>query len=209
MERRKIARELHDEVGQDLTALKLSLQALGSSKRGTSFQEKRAESERIVEKVLKKIRNLSFSLHASVLDDLGLKSALRWYLDRQSRHAGINAELVMDSVDDRLPREVEIACFRVSQEALTNVVRHAQASRVKVELRLDGSTLNLTVADDGVGFVFPFDEEASSPGESFGLLGMRERARLVGGRVEIDSAPGRGTTLRAYFPLTDSSSPAD
>lgn len=200
-ERRLIARELHDEIGQSLTAVALNLQSchdlLGASPVAASIQE----SVELVDRVLQQARDLSLELRPSLLDDLGLVDALGWHVQRQAERARLDARLVTDGLTVRPPPEIETACFRVAQEALTNVVRHAGASRVTVELREDGDSLELVVRDDGAGFEVAGARRRAVHGESLGLLGMEERVLLAGGRMSIDSAPGQGTTLRARFPL--------
>jgi signal transduction histidine kinase len=155
----------------------------------------------IVDETLQRVRSLSLELRPSMLDDLGLAAALRWYVDRQAQRAGLQARVTAKLRDGRQPPEVETACFRLAQEALTNVLRHAHAKRVVVQLRHHGAGLELVVRDDGVGFDVPAAQAQALRGDSLGLLGMRERALLVGGDVEIESSARRGTTVRARFPL--------
>jgi signal transduction histidine kinase len=138
-----------------------------------------------------------------MLDDLGLVSALRWYVDRQAQRTGVVAQFTADPLDARLPPELETTCFRVAQEALTNVARHAQARHVNVRLRQREAELELVVEDDGSGFDVPAARARAARGVSMGLLGMEERVLLVGGRIDITSAPGRGTEVRARFPLKE------
>jgi signal transduction histidine kinase len=136
-----------------------------------------------------------------MLDDLGLEPALRWYTNRQAALAGLQAEFVTDSLEHRLDPIIETECFRIAQEALTNVVRHAQARTVTVELHTKDGRLHLGVRDDGVGFnVAPVREQAVR-GASLGLLSMEERAALAGGGLEFKSTPGQGTDVQAWFPL--------
>jgi signal transduction histidine kinase len=143
-----------------------------------------------------------------MLDDLGLEPALRWYTHRQAALTGLAAEFRADVLDERLDPLIETECFRVAQEALTNVVRHAKAHAVTVELARSDGRLNLRVRDDGVGFdVSPLREQAVR-GASLGLLSMEERAALAGGGFEVDSSPGHGTEVRAWFPLKSRSTAA-
>jgi two-component system sensor histidine kinase UhpB len=202
-ERRRIARELHDEIGQGLTALRMSLQAAG---RAHPVRMPHLEDGvRIAEHTLQQVRDLSLDLRPSLLDDLGLVPALRWYLDRQGQRTGLVIEFDADPTEERLSPDLEVACFRLVQEALTNVARHSHASRVQVGLRRHDGELMLTVQDDGVGFDVLTTLEDAVHGQSIGLLGMQERAQLAGGRMEIDSAEGQGTLIAACFPLTTSS----
>jgi two-component system sensor histidine kinase UhpB len=198
-ERRRVARELHDEIGQALTALRMGLQAV---QRAHPLPGRLLEDGiRITEQALQQVRDLSLDLRPSVLDDLGLVPALRWYLDRQARRTGLSMELDADPKGERLPPDLEVACFRLVQEAVTNVARHGEASHVRVDLRRRGDELELAVADDGAGFDVAAALEAAAGGASTGLLGMQERVQLAGGRMEIESAEGRGVVVYACFPL--------
>jgi len=201
-ERRHLARELHDEIGQALTAVKINLQALERSAGDKIVLPRLDESVAIVDRALQQVRNLSLDLRPSLLDDLGLVAALRWYLDRQAQRAGFAAEFVADPPGIRAPAHLETTCFRVAQEALTNVVRHAHAKRVCVGLRQEGSELHLTVRDDGIGFEVPAARQRAARGGSLGLLGMQERVLLIRGRIEIHSALGNGTEIHVHLPLT-------
>ena len=205
-ERRHIARELHDEVGQALTAVKINLQTMGRGGAAAPPAPRLEESIRIVERTLEQVRNLSLDLRPSILDDLGLVAAARWYLDRQAQRAGIAAHLVVDLPPEPLPPEVETACFRVLQEAVTNVVRHAGAREVRVVLARRGEELHLAVRDDGAGFDVAAARARAARGGSLGLLGMQERVILLGGRMDVSSAPARGAEIQVWFPL--SSAPA-
>jgi len=201
-ERRHIARELHDEVGQTLTVAEMHLQVLVQSPRGAPVAGRLKESLQAVERVLAQVRDLSLNLRPSMLDDLGLEPALRWYTNRQASLAGIKAEFRAEALEHRLDTVVETACFRVAQEALTNVVRHAQAHAVTVELRKQEGQLHLFVRDDGVGFDVAALREQAVLGASLGLLSMEERATLTDGGFECKTAPGQGTEVHAWFPLT-------
>ena len=154
-----------------------------------------------MERVLEQVRDLSLNLRPSMLDDLGLEPALRWYTKRQAAVAGLQAEFLADAMEDRLDPVVETACFRVAQEALTNVVRHARARRVAVEMRRQNGHLHLFVRDDGAGFDVAALRERAVMGASLGLLSMEERATLADGGLECKSSPGKGTQIHAWFPL--------
>jgi signal transduction histidine kinase len=200
-ERRHIARELHDEVGQTLTVAEMNLQVLVQSARAAPLKGRLKESLQAVERVLEQVRDLSLSLRPSMLDDLGLEAALRWYTNRQASLAGLQAQFRADALEDRLDPLIETACFRVAQEALTNVVRHARGHVVSVEMRkLDGG-LHVFVRDDGVGFDVSGLREQAVMGASLGLLSMEERATLADGGFECKSAVGQGTEIHAWFPL--------
>lgn len=199
-ERRRIARELHDEIGQALTALKFNLQSV----RRTAGAALPAldESIDIAERVLQQVRDLSLDLRPSLLDDLGLSAALRWYLDRQAQRTGWKTRFTSDHLDLRLPTHLETVCFRVTQEALTNVARHARATRVWLDVRRRIGQLLLTILDDGVGFDVDAALRHALGGRSFGVLGMQERVALAGGWLNIRSTPGGGTEIRVGLPIT-------
>jgi signal transduction histidine kinase len=201
-ERRHIARELHDEIGQALTAVKMNLQAAQRLTDEPTLSSYQKDCIDTIERTLHQVRSLSLDLLPSVLDDLGLEAALRWLVARQARQTGLSIQLNVDSLDGRLPPDLEIACFRVVQEALTNAVRHAQAEQVHVELRRQEGEVQLFVRDDGVGFDVQAALERATHGGSLGLLGMRERVSLAGGQIDIVSTPGRGSEVRARFPVS-------
>jgi PAS domain S-box-containing protein len=207
VERRRIARELHDEIGQTLTAVKINLQALQLPADPAELGPRLAKSIKIAEQALQQVRNLSLDLRPSLLDDLGLVATLRWYVDRQAQWGGFTAQFIAEPSEIDLPPELEIVCFRVVQEALTNVIRHAAARRVVVELRQHGTELALTVGDDGVGFETQVALERAVGGASMGLLGMQERVLLAGGQIDIESTPGHGAEIRVRFPLPSGIAP--
>jgi PAS domain S-box-containing protein len=197
-ERRSLARELHDEIGQALTSVKINLQSL---RRGAKTAAPRVDdSIKIVSRLLQQVRDISLDLRPSLLDDWGLLPALRWYVERLAQRAGIAARVVADG-EERFAPDVETACFRIVQEALTNAVRHARARNVIVELRRTATELEAVVRDDGTGFQVRVARHKASRGTSVGLLGMEERARLLGGTLVITSALKEGTEVRARFPL--------
>ncbi len=199
-ERRTIARELHDELGQALQALKINLQTAQRFP-GDSTQ-RLADSVDIVNTTLQQVRNLSLDLRPSLLDDLGLVAALEWYLERHEQRTGLATHFTADPPTLRLTPTLETVCFRVAQEALTNITRHAQARNVWVELHQHGDVeTHLIVRDDGVGFDAQAAQTRAARGASFGLLGMRERVELAGGRLDITSTPTQGAELQVHFPL--------
>jgi signal transduction histidine kinase len=204
-ERRHLARELHDEIGQVLSAISVNLHAAKAVCEPVAIS-RIEESIQIVDQATQQVRNLSLDLRPSMLDDLGLVPAVRWYADRQAQRAGFAVHFVVESSAPRLSTELATACFRVIQEALTNVARHARAQNVWIELRQVDLEVDLTIRDDGVGFDLVTARGTAVRGESFGLLGLRERVDLLGGRADIWSQPGHGTTIRAWFPITSSPS---
>jgi signal transduction histidine kinase len=200
-ERRNIARELHDELGQTLTVAQLNLQALLQSPGTDALAPRLQESLEAVARALEQVHDISLDLRPSMLDDLGLEPALRWYTERQAALVGLQAEFHADRLEQRLDPVIETECFRVAQEALTNVVRHAQAKVVTVELRKENGQLHLRVRDDGIGFEVVAVREKAVRGASLGLLSMEERAALAGGGLEFTSIPRKGTEVHAWFPL--------
>jgi signal transduction histidine kinase len=200
-ERRHIARELHDEIGQTLTAVKISLQAIERQVEAVALASHVAESIHIVEQAIQQVRNLSLDLRPSLLDDLGLVATLRWYLARQAEWTGFAVQFSVNPPELRLSPELETVCFRIVQEALTNIARHAGAQQVWVELQQRETELHLSIRDNGTGFDVEEALDRAIHGASLGLLSMQERASLLGGQLEIDSVPGHGVEIRARFPL--------
>lgn len=200
-ERRHIARELHDEIGQSLTVAEMNLQAALKTSRSAPQTRRLKESIQAVGLVLEQVQDLSLNLRPSMLDDLGLEAALRWYTHRQASLAGIKAEIQFEPLERRLDPMIETECFRVAQEAMTNLVRHARASVVAVRLTKQDGMLHLTVRDDGIGFDVAATRKEAMAGASLGLLSMEERATLAGGGLAYVSALGQGTEVQAWFPL--------
>ena len=200
-QRRHVARELHDEIGQVLSAISLDLHVLQSaSEAGASSRIE--ETIRIIDEATQQVRDLSLELRPSMLDDLGLAATLRWYADRQAQRAGFAVTTTVESNGARVPVELSMACFRVMQEALTNVARHAKAQRVWVEFRQDDDSIELIIRDDGVSFDLESVRRRAVRGESFGLLGILERVELLGGTATVQSRPGEGTSIRVRFPMS-------
>jgi signal transduction histidine kinase len=197
-ERRRVALELHDELGQLLTAIKINLQ-LGERFKEKAPPELHTENLRIVEEALQQVRHLATRLRPSMLDDLGLAPALKWVAEQSASRGGFEVSFHHERTQVRLAPEIETACFRIVQEALTNISRHAQATRVDIDLRRDGTDLMLTVQDNGRGFDLAAMKARAMAGGSLGVLGMQERATLLGGRLDIDSTMDQGciVTLRA------------
>ena len=201
-ERRRIARELHDGIGQNLTALKHQM-AMALSQLGPGQDRLRAgmmASIELCSQTLEDTRQLSRLLRPQVLDDLGLEAALRWLSRTIEGDGGPRIELEVDALPPLEP-ELQTLLFRISQEALANVVRHARASEVMLRLATRAGRVLLTIWDDGVGFDPQLAASAASAGRSAGLVGMRERARLYGGELQIESGADTGTWLRASIPL--------
>lgn len=200
-ERRQVARELHDQIGQSLTALTLHCRAALKKAGPEALLKAMQRGLEIIALISQEVRELSRGLRPPMLDDLGLFQTVRWYLDQQAQHAGFTPH-VENLLHERLPAELEVTCFRLVQEALTNIVRHAQAQDVIVRLLQSDHNVALEIHDNGIGFDVPQALARVQAGHSLGLLNMQERARLLGGRLEILSSPGQGATLRATFPVT-------
>jgi signal transduction histidine kinase len=199
-ERRTIARELHDEIGQALTAIKVELSIAGkhaalTEREGAAFQEAR----RLTDRALQQVRDLSQLLHPAMLDDLGLPETIAWYLNSFSARTNIRTDLVQDRMNERLAGEVETCLYRIVQEALTNIARHAEATHCRVYVQRLPHTVLLTVEDDGKGF--QADRPASPGGpRGLGLLGIQERVSGLRGSLRIETAPGEGTRLTVELP---------
>ena len=205
-ERRTIARELHDEVGQVLMAVKVEL-ALAEKQLGASSGHLLRDAQSISDSALHTVRDLSHLLHPALLDDLGLPAAVEWYLEPFGRRHGLRVSLRHQGMACRLRPEIEIAAFRIVQEALTNVAKHAHASSCQVFLERCDDKLLITIEDDGAGFDLAMVE---TPGahRGLGLLGLRERVWQLLGTIRVVSAPGRGTTIRVELPVPDSTAVA-
>ena len=201
-ERRHISRELHDEVGQSLTAMKVNLQSINQQSGVSNLESIRSENIAILDRTLQQVRTLSLDLRPSLLDDLGVVAAIRWYVDRQAQRAGFAAQFFADPPQMRFTPALETTCFRVVQEALTNVVRHAQAKNVRVELKQHEGELELVVEDDGIGFDVQAARGRGVSDTSLGLIGMEERVLLVGGRIEIFSNSATGQRNRNPSPIS-------
>jgi PAS domain S-box-containing protein len=189
-ERRHLARELHDEIGQVLTALNLQL-TTGST------EATLAEARRMVQELTEQVRQLSMDLRPATLETHGLLPTLLGHLERFQQRTGIVVDLRHEGVDRRFPGSVEITAYRIVQEALTNVARHADAQQAVVQLMADREALTVVIRDDGCGF------DAATAPQSSGLGGMRERVELIGGDLTIDTRPGEGTVVTAEVPLIE------
>ena len=199
-ERRSIARELHDEVGQVLTAIKVELAVAQRIIDGSSGPTHVLDDARaITDGAVSTVRDLSHLLHPALLDDLGLPAAVEWYLRSFGKRHGIRAEVLHDRMEDRLTGEVEASAYRIVQEALTNVAKHSKASVCRVYLQRLPHTVLITVEDDGIGFDAA---EAERTGErrGLGLVGIRERVSHLRGTFRLESTPGQGTRLTAELP---------
>jgi signal transduction histidine kinase len=198
-ERRRIARELHDQLGQQLTALRLALETLKTQ--SAERTELRVQVETLEQLALQLDQDVAFrvwELRPTAVESVGLQAALTTYVRNWSKHFGIRVQLHTGrSTDERLTSEVETVMYRLAQEALNNVAKHARAAHVDVVLERNSEYLSLIIEDNGVGFDA---SNAETAGQGLGLIGMRERAALVGADLQIESTRGRGTTVIVRAP---------
>jgi signal transduction histidine kinase len=203
-ERRKIARELHDEIGQSLTALDLMLKVAAVDRR---TEAKIGEAREILGDLTAKVRNMSLNLRPAMLDDMGLLHTLIWLFDRYTQQTKITVGFTHVALrQTRNAAELETAAYRIVQEALTNVARHAKTEHAEVRFRREEDRLHFEIVDRGAGFD---PDTGAISDQAVGLASMRERATLLGGRLSIDSSPGKGTRIKVMIPfnVSDSRSP--
>jgi PAS domain S-box-containing protein len=204
-ERQHIARELHDETLQNLALLCRQLKGIDTTDKALplSVVEDLSKSSDIAEKAVKDLRNFTRRLRPPILDDLGLVASIRRLVLDFTDRTGMKGQLKIDGEERRLPQDVEVSMFRIAQEALWNVEHHSKASNASVVITFGKETTSLTISDDGVGFMVPLVLESMSTFGKLGLLGMKERAELFGGDLEIQSSPGKGTVVNASFPVVN------
>jgi signal transduction histidine kinase len=199
-ERRSLSRELHDQVGQTLTALRMEVGNLGSLRKASDeeFAEHWQSAKYLGDQALQTIRDISMGLRPSMLDDLGLEPAVRWQARDFARRTGIEASVVLEGDLSRLPERHRTYAYRIIQEALTNCARHSGASSVRITIHGAPDSLSVTVQDDGAGF-----DMADAPTRGVGLIGIQERAGELGGSVAIHSQPGRGAMIQVSLPIQE------
>lgn len=204
-ERRRIARELHDETAQSLATLGIYIDTTLTAERGgmsASLQSGLRRIREVADRTLEGVRTIIADLRPSLLDDLGLAAALRWQVQHRLEPHGVRVDLQVRGEGRRLPPAIETALYRILQEAITNILKYADATYVEIDLDLSGhSVVSARIEDDGRGFDPTLIEASPHPGQGVGIFGMRERANLVGGDIQIDSAPGVGTEVRVMIPL--------
>lgn len=200
-ERKTISRELHDEVGQILTGLRMELGTLSHYKPDEEYRQRLESVKRLAEEALRSVRNLALLVRPSMLDDLGLEPALHWQVKQFSRRCGIPVTLNIEGNLDNLPEALRLCLYRAIQEAMTNSVKHAEATHVSVAVKQEETRVTASVQDDGKGF----DVDVKSSG--LGLLGMTERVRALHGRMSVLSAPGSGTRIHLELPAITSGVP--
>lgn len=198
-ERRRISRELHDDINQRLAIVVIEL---GNMETDPSLSDGRARhaiqslAQRLAT-ISDDVRRIAYEFHSSILDDLGLPAALTRLTDEFSSRTGVKTIVVQEELTPSFPRDIASCLYRIAQESLTNVTRHAKASRVELELTCDGSAVTLSIQDNGTGF----DPEPYRHQQGLGLINMRERVRAVHGRLDIHSGPGLGTRISVLVPL--------
>ena len=199
-ERLHISREIHDELGQLLTVLKMDVSWLNKRIEPDNIpaKEKLSEILSLVDTTVKSVRRIASELRPSLLDDLGLYAAMEWHLEEFERRSGITKELIIPETELELPDTLKIGIFRIFQESLTNVARHSGAKNVSVSLLQKDNQLILTIRDNGIGF----EEEPMTTQKTLGLLGMKERSMMMGGQYKITSVKGEGTTVTVIIPLS-------
>jgi signal transduction histidine kinase len=193
-ERRNLSRELHDEIGQAMSAMLVELGRLEAAPDSETRSERLTSVRRMAEASVGMVRNVALLLRPSMLDDLGLVAALRWQAREVTRRSGLKVKMVADEIAEDLPDSHRTCLYRVAQEALNNCAQHSQATQVRVVVHRDQDGLSVTVEDDGIGF-------EPSREKGMGLLGMQERVERLGGLFSIESKPGNGTVLWIHFPL--------
>ncbi len=200
-ERKRIARELHDEMGQALTTAKINLELMTGVKTGEELEQRISDTISLMDLMIGQVRALSLDLRPPLLDELGLIPALKGYLEVQSLRSELPIDVQTDQVPSGLPPEIEILAFRVVQEAVTNILRHASASEVEVKVGYEPGWLEISVRDNGCGFDVDAALEEAAAGHHLGLLGIRERVESNGGVVRLESSPGNGTLIHIDVPL--------
>ena len=196
-ERKKLTRELHDHVGQMLTALRMEIGRAGRARGSAEAGQALGEARRLLDTILRSVRDLVMGLRPSMLDDFGLQPALEWHVREYRRRFNIPVDLTLGGDLDALPDQYRTCVYRIVQEALTNCARHAHATRVEISARYEDNTLELVVADDGVGL-------DPSRARGMGLIGIEERVRELHGSFHVGARPQNGTELRVTLPVTTS-----
>ena len=198
-ERKRIAREIHDELGQELSLMQLELGLVESelSAKQKEIREKTRSMSKLIDSAIKSVQRISSDLRPTVLDNLGIGAAVEWYSKEFQKRTRIKCEVTVDSPEMKLDQDRSTAFYRILQEALTNVWRHAHATRVRVQLRKKNDNVQLTVRDNGMGIA---PEPIGDP-RSFGLMGMRERVYQFGGSIVISGRPGKGTQVSVTIPM--------
>ncbi len=201
-ERRRISRELHDEIGQALTAIKFNLDMMDKELPQTllTVRGRLGDAKSLSNQTLTAMRQLSMDLRPTMLDELGLIPTLRWYIQNFSNRLNIASQFQAVGFEEKLPPQIETAFYRIVQEALNNISKHAGANRVEIFFEHRDSTICASITDNGRGFDLDRVYHPASPGRGFGIIGMQERVSLLGGKMDIQSSPGRGTRIHIKVP---------
>ncbi len=201
-ERTRIARELHDEAGQALTGINFTLETIekGLSKENDHIRELISDAKKQINRTYQEVRRMSYSLHPALLTDLGLEPALESYLSSVSKHSGLNIDFKMVGFENRVDPAIETVLYRLSQEALTNVLKHSRAKHFRLSIVKGYPQIIFLAEDDGIGFV---SSEFDQPKHGLGLLSMKERAAMLGGNFSLRASPGAGTRIRIEIPITE------
>ena len=201
-ERRRISRELHDEIGQALTAIKFNLDMMDKELPQTllTVRGRLGDAKSLSSQTLTAMRQLSMDLRPTMLDELGLIPTLRWYIQNFSNRLNIDSQFQVIGFEEKLPPQIETAFYRIVQEALNNISKHAGANRVEIFFEHRDSTICASITDNGRGFDLDRVYHPASPGRGFGIIGMQERVSLLGGKMDIQSSPGRGTRIHIKVP---------
>lgn len=201
-ERRRLSRELHDELGQALMVMKLRIRAVreGGLENRSGLEAKCDEMTRSINDLAESIRRISLDLSPAILEDLGLSAALRWLIERSVAPSGIDVTLDLDAVDDLFTEKERITVYRIVQECVTNMMKHAGASRMSLGLQAEDGSVLLTVEDDGRGFDVEEATTRRAGASGMGLAAMAERTRMLGGRIDVHSSRGGGTRIQVAFP---------
>ncbi|MFQ5767989.1 MAG: histidine kinase, partial [Acidobacteriota bacterium] len=202
-ERQHLSRELHDGIGQSLSALKLGLEMLSGDhpeRRSRSLQEDLSQALEIVTETIAELRRISQDLRPPILDDLGLLPTLRWLANRFQVQTGLEVQIEVEGEERTLTPQQDVNLYRIAQESLANVSRHAHATSVRIHVLWDSTTVQLRITDNGAGFQ-PGAGDGGPPGGGLGMASIKERANLMGGRFRVKSRPHKGTTLEVEIPF--------
>lgn len=203
-ERKRISRELHDEIGQALTAIKFNLDRIDKDLPQTfpALRERVGEAKSLSSEVLSAMRKLSMDLRPTMLDDLGLIPTLRWYIQNFSNRLNISSRFHAIGFEEKLPPQIETAFYRIIQEALNNIAKHSGANHVEISLEQRDAVISALITDNGRGFDLNRALGPESPERGFGIIGMQERVSLLGGKMDIQSSPGSGTRISIEAPYS-------
>jgi two-component system sensor histidine kinase UhpB len=200
-ERQRIARSLHDDTGQAISTILFKLESLETQlPQGDRCAEELSKTRDLASATLKELKKIISDLRPSVLDDLGLVPAIRWYARSNLESAGISLDFQAPESIDQIPPEITTTLFRISQEAINNIVKHSQAKKVNICLLQENDRIIVRIDDHGIGFIPAKNGQATASPQHWGLTGIKERVELVGGEVEISSAPGKGTQIHVSVP---------